>query len=93
MGIHTILWIDTFNNYNRFIERSVQREFENRVLFQMSQMDSTQLIESQAAGRLGEKRALVFCEENGRVEKFRPWGLASEEWLAEQANRLTRRQT
>jgi hypothetical protein len=92
VGIHTILWIDTFNNYNRFIERSVQREFENRVLFQMSQMDSTQLIESQAAGRLGEKRAIVFCEENGRVEKFRPWGLASEEWLAEQANRLAERQ-
>ena len=92
VGIHTILWIDTFNNYNRFVERSVQREFENRVLFQMSQMDSTQLIESQAAGRLGEKRAVVFCEENGRIEKFRPWGLASEEWLAEQANRLVERQ-
>ena len=91
VGIHTILWIDTFNNYNRFVERSVQREFENKVLFQMSQMDSTQLIETQAAGRLGEKRAIMHREESGQIEKFRPWGLMSKEWLVEQGERLADR--
>ena len=93
VGIHTIVWIDTFNNYNRFIDRSAQREFENRILFQMSQMDSTQLIDSPAAGRLGANRAIVYCEEIGQIEKFRPWGMASMTWLNEQAGRLADRQS
>ena len=93
VGIHTVIWIDTFNNYNRFVERSVQREFENRILFQMSQMDSTQLIESPAAGRLGGNRAIIYCEEIGQAEKFRPWGLASEEWLMQQAALLADRKS
>jgi hypothetical protein len=88
VGMHAIIWIDTFNNYNRFIDRSVQREFENRILFQMSQMDSSQLIDSPAAGRLGANRALVYCEEKGQIEKFRPWGLATESWILGRASSL-----
>ena len=88
VGLHVITWIDTLNNLNRFADRASQREFENRVLFQMSQMDSSQTIDSPAAGRLGANRAILHSEEQGNFEKFRPWGLAEESWLLEQARSL-----
>ena len=90
VGMHVITWIDTVNNLSRFLDRGAQREFENRVLFQMSQMDSSQVIDSTAAGRLGSNRALLHSEDLGQVEKFRPWGLAEEAWLLQQAQRLSR---
>jgi DNA segregation ATPase FtsK/SpoIIIE, S-DNA-T family len=31
---------------------------------------------------LGVHRALFSSEEDGRLEKFRPYGLPSDEWLA-----------
>jgi hypothetical protein len=47
----------------------------------MSINDSSALIDSPAAGRLGENRALYFNEEQGKTEKFRPYGLPEQEWL------------
>ena len=88
VGLHVITWIDTLNNLNRFTDRASQREFENRVLFQMSQMDSSQIIDSPAAGKLGPNRAILHSEEQGTIEKFRPWGLSDESWLLEQARSL-----
>ncbi len=90
VGIHVITWIDTLNNLNRFTDRTSQREFENRVLFQMSQMDSSQIIDTPAAGKLGANRAILHREEDGRIEKFRPWGLSDEDWLSSQAQLLCR---
>jgi hypothetical protein len=57
------------------------REFEMRVLFQMSVADSSNLIDSPLASKLGMHRALFHSEEQGRLEKFRPYGLPSEAWL------------
>jgi len=58
------------------------REFENRILFQMSANDSSTLIDSPAASRLGPNRALFNSEELGKLEKFRPYGYPSHDWLA-----------
>ena len=80
-GIHTIVWCDSVNNLNRTFDRQAAGEFEIRVLFQMSANDSSTLIDSPAAGKLGENRALFFSEEEGRTEKFRPYGLPDEDWL------------
>ena len=81
-GIHVIVWCDSLNNANRALDRSAMREFEMRVLFQMSPGDSSNLIDSPVASRLGANRALFSNEEEGRVEKFRPYGLPSAEWLS-----------
>ncbi len=81
MGVHTIVWCDSLNNLNRTFDRQTLREFEIRVLFQMSANDSSTLIDNPAAGELGENRALFFSEEEGRMEKFRPYGLPTDEWL------------
>ena len=80
-GIHVIAWCDTVGNLNRTFERSTAGEFELRILFQMSINDSSALIDSPAAGRLGENRALYFNEEQGKSEKFRPYGLPDQAWL------------
>jgi len=80
--VHTIVWCDSLNNLNRSFERQGLRDFEIRVLFQMSANDSSTLIDNPAAGKLGEHRALFFSEEEGKLEKFRPYAYPDDEWLA-----------
>ena len=60
VGIHTIIWCDSVNNLNRTFDRQGTKEFENRILFQMSANDSSTLIDTPAASKLGENRALVL---------------------------------
>jgi len=89
LGIHTLVWCDSLNNFQRTFERSLMREFELRVLFQMSQNDSSNLIDGPAASRLGPHRALLFNEEQGLLEKFRPYSLPTDEWLTKLRTLLT----
>jgi DNA segregation ATPase FtsK/SpoIIIE, S-DNA-T family len=85
LGIHTFAWCDTLANLNRTLERGTMREFEGRLVFQMSQEDSLNLVDSPAANKLGTHRALLFSEETGRAEKFIPYGLPTEQWLVQAA--------
>jgi hypothetical protein len=90
-GVHVLVWCDSLNNLNRSFERSSLREFEMRVLFQMSPNDSSTLIDSPAAGRLGANRAFYSSEEQGKLEKFRPYGLPPESWWQDLRERLQAR--
>ncbi|MEW4567478.1 FtsK/SpoIIIE domain-containing protein [Tautonia sp. JC769] len=90
-GVHVIVWVDTLNNLNRTFDRATLRELEHRVLFQMSSADSSTLIDSPLANRLGMQRALLVSEEAGQFEKFRPYGPPSEQWAREAIGRLARR--
>ncbi len=81
LGIHAILWCDTVNNLNRYFTHQLIREFEMRVLFQMSPTDSGHLLDSPQASRLGPHRALFASEEQNLIEKFRPYGIPPDEWL------------
>jgi S-DNA-T family DNA segregation ATPase FtsK/SpoIIIE len=80
-GVHTIIWCDSVNNMNRTLDRQGMKEFENRILFQMSANDSSTLIDTPAGSKLGENRALYYSEEANRIEKFRPYGVPEAEWL------------
>lgn len=80
-GVHVIAWCDTLTMLERMMERSTVREFGMRVLFQMSVTDSTTLIDTPAASGLGANRAIYFSEDEGRVEKFRPYGAPGREFL------------
>ena len=75
---------------NRTFDRGTLREFEMRVLFQMSPTDSSHLIDNPAASKLGLHRAFFHSEEEGRLEKFRPYGPLPIEWLQAAAARLRR---
>ncbi len=81
VGIHTIVFCDTLTNLNRSIDRQTMREFDLRVLMQMSVADSSTLIDSPIASKLGPQRALFYTEEQGKTEKFRPYAMPSAEWL------------
>jgi hypothetical protein len=81
VGIHTLVYCDTLTNLNRNLDRRALREFGMRVIFQMSQEDSANLIDSPAASKLGQHRAFYYNEEEGRLEKFRPYALPSDQWL------------
>jgi S-DNA-T family DNA segregation ATPase FtsK/SpoIIIE len=81
LGIHVLAWCDGVTNMQRTFDRQALREVELRVLFQMSPNDSSALIDSPIASRLGEQRALFHSEELGKFEKFRPYELPSTAWL------------
>ncbi len=88
LGIHLIAWCDTVNNLNRYFTHQVLREFEMRVLFQMSPADSGHMLDTPVASKLGGHRALFHSEEQNRLEKFRPYGIPSEKWLRQLGERL-----
>jgi hypothetical protein len=81
LGIHIITWIDTPSAIDRTFDRGMLREFDTRVLFQMSAADSSNLIDSPTANKLGFYRALQYSEEQGSMEKFRPYAMPTKEWL------------
>jgi len=81
VGIHVICWCDSLMNLQRTFDRNAIKEFELRVLFQMSSNDSSTLIDSPVAGKLGPQRGLFVHEETGTVEKFRPYAFPAGPWL------------
>lgn len=81
VGVHTLIWCDSYNSLNRAVDRATMREIDYRVALQMSPVDSTSFIDSPAAGRLGEHRALFYRDDTGTITKFRPYGQPSPEWL------------
>jgi hypothetical protein len=91
LGIHVITWSDTAVAVDRTLDRASLREFDHRVLYQMSAADSSNLIDSPLANKLGFYRALAFSEEQGTIEKFRPYAMPSREWLEHLRTRLASR--
>jgi DNA segregation ATPase FtsK/SpoIIIE, S-DNA-T family len=77
--IHTICWADCWGSLTRILSRKNLSEFEHRVLFQMSQSDSVNLIDSPAASKLSLHTALLFNEQTGDTLKFRPFSLPTKE--------------
>ncbi len=88
LGIHIIATVDSFNNVNRAMSRKALSEFEMRVVFQMSANDSASLIDSPKASTLGLHRALLYNEQAGTLETFRPYAAPDAEWLERAAAQL-----
>ena len=91
VGVHMLMWCDTLVNTTRALDRTMLRECTQRILFEMSATDSSHLIDSPLAARLGRNRALFHREEHEQAEKFRPYGLPSREWLAWAKAQLAKR--
>ena len=88
LGIHIITWIDSPAAIDRTFDRGALREFDNRILFQMSAADSSNLIDSPAANKLGFYRAMAYSEEQGSMEKFRPYAMMDPQWLQHMQSKL-----
>lgn len=88
VGMHVLVWCDSYNGLTRFIDRMTLREIDYRVAMQMSAADSTSLIDSPVAGRVGEQRAVFYRDDLGTQVKFRPYGRPTAEWIAWAAEHL-----
>ena len=87
-GVHVFAWSETLTTLERTLERQTVGEFDHRVLFQMSATDSANLIDTPEANKLGLYRALLYSEESGLMEKFRPYAAFDEQWLADVSTQL-----
>ena len=87
---HVIACCDTYNSVSRFLSRKALSEFGMRVLFQMSAGDSASLIDGPNAGTLGMHRALLYSEQEGVLETFRPYAVPDREWFEETRGQLAR---
>jgi DNA segregation ATPase FtsK/SpoIIIE-like protein len=81
VGVHTLVWCDAYSNASRWLDRQSLRDFDQRVLLQMSASDSSQLMDSPGASKLGAHLAFYYSEELGRAEKFRPYAIPAAGWL------------
>jgi energy-coupling factor transporter ATP-binding protein EcfA2 len=88
LGVHTLIWCDNYNNVSRWIDRQSMHDVSLRVLFQMSGSDSANLMDTPEASRLGMHRAILYDEEQGEYERFRPYGLPDATWLGWVKERL-----
>ena len=89
VGVHVLLWCDSYNGLTRFVDRLTLREIDYRIALQMSAADSTSLIDSPAAGRIGQQRAVFYRDDLGTQVKFRPYGRPATEWIAWVAQHLS----
>ena len=81
VGIHVIIWSDTFSNAMRWLSTSLLREFDNRIAFRMNQTDSASLIDTPVAAALSPGRAILYRDQTGTADRFRPFNWPSREWL------------
>ncbi len=91
LGIHTIVWCDNYDNLTRAVDQYGLREFAMRVAMQMSAEHSNNLLDTPAASKLGLYRALFYDEDEGRLEKFRPYNPPTPEQIAAWGARLKAR--
>jgi len=81
VGVHVVVWSDTFSNAIRWLSNSLLREFETRIAFRMNQTDSASLVDNPIAATMGPGRAIVYRDQTGTTEKFRPFAWPSSNWL------------
>jgi len=80
VGIHTLAWADRYSSLRSVLGDQPLEDFEHRVVFRtLTEEDSMRLIGNVDAFTLGLDDALFF--DRGQVEKFRPYGAPSREWM------------
>ncbi len=88
LGLHALLWADTYSNADRWLSRQSMKEFELRIAFTMNAADSSNFLDTPIASRLGVHRGLLYREETGTITKFRPYGSPTTSWLDQVRNQL-----
>lgn len=73
VGIHVVVWVDSFSNAVRWLSTSLLREFENRIAFRLNPTDSASLLDTPDAAALTGGRAILYRDQTGAAEKFRPF--------------------
>ena len=82
VGLHVMIWSDTYANAVRWLSSSLLREFDSRVAFRLNQTDSSSLIDTPAAAMLGQGRAILYRDRTGTATPFRPFCWPTGRWAA-----------
>jgi hypothetical protein len=85
VGLHLMIWSDTYANAVRWLSSSLMREFDSRIAFRLNQTDSSSLIDTPAAAMLGQGRAILYRDRTGLAIPFRPYCWPAGPWLAQQS--------
>jgi len=93
VGVHTLVWCDTFLNLDRTLESRALHEFGQRVAGSLSQDDSMRVFDDAAAARIDRPHRLIKFDEDqvGVLEKFRPYRIPATTWLEYTAETLRKR--
>jgi len=82
VGVHFLGWSDTPAAFNQVVDRKTVGEVGLRVALSLSERESQDFLDSPAASKLGPHRALLFDDERiGVLEKFRPYGPPTPQWM------------
>lgn len=65
----------------RWLSNSLLREFDNRVAFRLNQTDSASLIDTPVAASLSQGRAILYRDQTGTADRFRPFDWPTQAWL------------
>ena len=55
-------------------------------MLRMNPTDSASLVDSPVASNLGPGRAILYRDQTGTIEKFRPFAWPSDQWLRQVAS-------
>ena len=72
-GIHITVWSDTFSNLIRWLSTTLLKDFDYRIAFRLNQTDSASLLDTPAAASLVPGRAILYQDQSGESDRFRPW--------------------
>jgi hypothetical protein len=77
MGVHVLAWASGFGNLVRNIDpgRKLLRDFNHRVIFQVSEEDSLAVLGNRQGSQLGELAGLHFDAVENQLKRFRPFSL------------------
>jgi DNA segregation ATPase FtsK/SpoIIIE, S-DNA-T family len=80
VGVHTMLWLDSYANFERIFDRRVLGEFGIRVSGALPEKDSHTLYDSQIAAQISHPNRMVKFDEDlvGVYTMFRPYAVTSE---------------
>nr|MCU0689116.1 hypothetical protein [Phycisphaerales bacterium] len=82
LGVHTIITADTGATVTRSLRRKALAACDIRVCTQMSVNDSSAIVDSAAASRLGPNRILLVTLSTQQAEKLRTFSLPTDAFIA-----------
>ena len=92
-GVHIMAWCDSYANLDRTMDSRLIAEFGTRVVGQMSNSDSSRLIDDDAAAQIDRPHRLIKYDEDhvGVLEMFRPYAIPNRAWLENVGANLRKR--
>lgn len=80
VGVHTMLWLDSYTNFERIFDRRVLGEFGIRVSGALPEKDSHTLYDNQIAAQIAHPNRMVKFDDDlvGVYVMFRPYAVNSE---------------